>query len=286
MSRKASRTSSTALFYELSPEELQLQHKRADLARLRRTLLAHEQELAHLRAQLASFEARYIRQVGYLYRQLDEWQQRLDDLLISRMPIPSFEEMLERPVDPSPEPIAEFADSAKRHDSFELRGLFREVAKLIHPDFATNAHDALRRTQLMAEANDAYIRNDAALLRRMRHGHEPFSQPRSKQRIAMELKRVEQQLKWAQADIEAVTAETAALAQSELAVLRATALSEAERGRDHLVELAARVKGNIGMVMHQFEMESSPRPRKPPPIDPESLLTAETFSRRFGTGRR
>lgn len=50
--------------------------------------------------------------------------------------------------------------------SAELRTLYREVAKRIHPDLATDEADRLKREQLMAEANAAYQKGDAQSLRR------------------------------------------------------------------------------------------------------------------------
>ena len=75
---------SKAIFRATTPEEAELARQRCELAAVREVLGARERELEHLRDQLFSFEGRYIRQVGVLYRQLEEWEERIAELLVSR----------------------------------------------------------------------------------------------------------------------------------------------------------------------------------------------------------
>jgi len=64
----------------MKPEEEELLHKREELAALRATLAERELELVDLRSELAAFEGRYLRQVGTLYAELDEWKARISEL--------------------------------------------------------------------------------------------------------------------------------------------------------------------------------------------------------------
>jgi hypothetical protein len=272
---------STALFRRPQPEDLEITYRRAELAELRAALTAREQQLAHLRDQLHSFEGRYIRQVGVLYIQLDEWEQRLADLIASRDPAaPATDgywsaERLEEQAR-----LAEAATSEPEPDprpALDLQSLFREVAKRIHPDFADGPADELRRTRLMAEANEALRRGDAELLHRMIHSHDlrPHNET-----PAAELARLRSLIDQTQRDLCSLEVAFTALATSEMAQLRDTTVREALQGRDHLAEMAARVKGSIGVAMGRYEREASPN-RRPAPIDPESLLTAESKPARF-----
>jgi hypothetical protein len=63
---------STYLTRKQTPEERELEGKRARLAALEAELVQRELELATLRAELATFELRYLRTVGVLYAELDE----------------------------------------------------------------------------------------------------------------------------------------------------------------------------------------------------------------------
>jgi len=250
----------TAIFRRPTPEEAELLLRRAELASLRAALAGHEAELAHLRAQLASFKGRYIRQVGVLYIQLDEWEDRIAQL---NGTAPASTAPVEAPVQPTPEP---------EPIQLDLKALFREVAKRIHPDHARNPLDEQHRTYLMAQANDAYNRSDAAVLHRMLNGHDPATETTD---LAHTLAQIQQ----AMAGIAAIDAEIEALAQSEMAQLQARSILAATRGQDLLADLAFRVKGRISLAMRRYEFDQARIQRKQAPFDPSPLLSAETAER-------
>lgn len=282
---------STSIFRAQTPEETELAHKSRELAAVREVLAQRERELEHLRDQLFSFEGRYIRQVGVLYRQLEEWEERIAELLVSRESpedraaqlLKSQEESMAAEIDAM---VAESQGEAPQEPALDLKALFRELAKRIHPDFATDHHDERHRTRLMAQANEALRREDAAALQRMLNGHDPSIDLSNPAAVRAELKRVKKLIREVQQDTASAASEMDALAHSEMAKLRDSTTAAALHGRDLLAELAARVKGRIGMAMRRFEMESSPNRRPAPPIDPESLLSAETSPPRKPIGRR
>jgi hypothetical protein len=282
---------SKAIFRATTPEEIELARQRRELAAVREALAARERELGHLRDQLFSFEGRYIRQVGVLYRQLEEWEERIAELLVSRESPEDRAEKVHKAQEAAiaaeiDAMVAESKDDAQQEPALDLKALFRELAKRIHPDFATDHHDERHRTRLMAQANEALRREDAAALQRMLNGHDPSIDLSNPAAVKAELQRVRKLILEVQQDTAAAVSEKDALAQSEMAKLRDSTLAAALQGRDLLAELAARVKGRIGMAMRRFEMESSPNRRPAPPIDPESLLSAETAPPRKPIGRR
>ena len=65
---------------KLTPEEEELLRKREELTSVRAALAERELELADLRALLKSFEGRYLRQVGVLYAELDEWEAKIAEI--------------------------------------------------------------------------------------------------------------------------------------------------------------------------------------------------------------
>jgi hypothetical protein len=243
------------------PEDPELFRLRTLLATLRMALATREADLDHLRAQLNSFEGRYIRQVGVLYIQLDEWEDRIAELNNPTQPQPATPEP---ETTPEPEPAAP-----------DLKSLFREVAKRIHPDRARNAHDELHRTHLMAQANAAFLRSDTDLLQRMLNGYDPATDTGDDRTTAAQLQRLTNQIAQTQQDIATIDAELEALAASEMADLRNRTKIAAQQGRDLLAELAARVKGSIGIAMRRYELDLVRIRRKQPAFNPEPLLTAE-----------
>lgn len=253
-----------AIFRQPRPEEAELHRRRAELAILRAALAVREAELDHLRAQLNSFEGRYIRQVGVLYIQLDEWEDRIAELHNPTQP-----ELL----DPDPEP--ETPQPEPQHRLLDLKALFRAVAKRIHPDRARTAHDERHRTHLMAQANAAFLRDDAAMLDRMLHGYDPATDSGDDLTLAAQLQRITHQVAQSEQHLLALAAEIEALAHSEMADLRDRTARAATQGRDLLAELAARVKGSIGIAMRRYELDLARIRRKQPAFNPAPLLTAE-----------
>jgi hypothetical protein len=260
----AHRSKSATLFRQPRPEEAELFRRRAERTTLRAALATREAELDHLRAQLNSFEGRYIRQVGVLYIQLDEWEDRIAQL---HNPTPLQPEI------PEPETIAAEPDPAPA--TLDLKALFREVAKRIHPDLARTAHDEQHRTHLMAQANAALLREDAALLARMLNGYDPSTDSGDDTTLAAQLERLTNQIAQSKQDILTIEAEIEALAHSEMAQLQARTTRAAAQGRDLLAELAARVKGSIGIAMRRYDLDLARIRRKQPAFNPEPLLTAE-----------
>jgi hypothetical protein len=259
-------TQSTAIFRQPSPEELELRRRRAELAALRVTLADREATLAALRAQLFSFEGRYIRQVGLLYTQLDEWHARIAELNPSH-PIAQPPNTTADTPPPIPQP------------NLDLRALFRELAKRIHPDFAKDHHDERQRTHLMAQANDAYNRDDAAILQRMLNGYDPSLAPGTTT-IAAALSNTLTQISQTETDIAIIDTELETLAKSDMADLRHRTILAATNGRDLLAEIAAQVKGTIGLAMRRYELDLGRLKRKQSAFNPDPLLSAEAPSSR------
>ncbi len=268
-----------AIFRCPAPEEAELHYRRAELSTLRSTLADREAALAALRSQLHSFEARYIRQVGVLYVQLDEWHTRIAELEVAAESMHDTERLLREAhirealnnptLDDTPPTTYNVQPTTP-----DLRALFREVAKRLHPDFAADPNDERRRTHLMAQANDALLRKDADLLHRMLHGYDPSTGLGEPAPLA--LARTLEQIAKVHADILAVEATLRDLQNSEMADLhRRTALA-AQRGSDLLAEMAARVKGSIGIAMRRYELDLGRLRRKEAAFNPEPLLSAET----------
>jgi len=253
---------SRAIFRRPTPEEAELQLRHAEVIELRAQLATQETALAQLRSQLHHFEARYIRQVGVLYIQLDDWNDRITELNNPTLPPPPT-------IEPGPAATTTYNQEPTTDN---LKALFREVAKRIHPDFALDADDERRRTHLMAQANDALLRSDSELLRRMVHTHDL---PHDTATPTAKLDRARALIHQLRADLAKLNTELDALTQSEMTDLRRRTLLAAETGQDLLAELAAQVKGRIGLAMRRYELDLARIRRNQPAFNPDALLSAE-----------
>ena len=65
------------IILQQTPDDAALLDKREQLAAVRTMLAERESELAQIRAQLKTFEGRYLRQVGVLYAELDDLEARI-----------------------------------------------------------------------------------------------------------------------------------------------------------------------------------------------------------------
>ncbi len=156
-----------------SPDMRELSVKRAELDSLEVELAQSELELATLRGKLLAFERHYLRIVGVRQAELDEIEAQVWELLVKLRPEDS--EAGEQAKQTRTQAQESSKTTQSMRDMPEERGLFepsmdlkqtyREIAKLIHPDLATDEQERALRTVLMAEANLAYQNGDEAYLR-------------------------------------------------------------------------------------------------------------------------
>jgi hypothetical protein len=119
------------------PEERELENKKAELASLEVDLIQRELDLATLRAELASFDNEYLGTVGFLYAELDQIEAQIAEAEARRRPSdPGAQAEAARARTQAQESsqAANAIDELKSKPTESLKKLFREVAKLIHPD--------------------------------------------------------------------------------------------------------------------------------------------------------
>ncbi len=243
---------------KLTPEEDELLRKRRELASVRAALAERELELADLRAQLKSFEGRYLRQVGVLYAELDEWEAKIAEIEAKLNPSATANQRAQETRKRAEETHeATHGEASKARDfqpSAELKGLFREAAKRLHPDFAKDEADRLLRTRLMAQANDAYSRGDAEALQLIldEFGNSPESV--QGEGVGAELVRIIRQIHQAKTNIAAIEQELDRLRASEIAQLKHDTEVAQQEGRDLLAELAASVRERIAEAKTSHEI--------------------------------
>jgi hypothetical protein len=147
----------------LPQSENRFESRYAEFEALSKDLAERELELATLENRLSEFEKRYARTVGVLFAELDELEKEIAKELFRLNPTEEYRQGFQRAekkaksshdaVDPE-----RLAQNEKKPfaPSDELKNLFRRVAKMIHPDLATDERERAHRTSLMARANEAY----------------------------------------------------------------------------------------------------------------------------------
>lgn len=139
-----------------TPEEEECDRKVSELAVLENQLADAELELATLRGELKVFDGQYREMVAPLMAEMEEVREGAAE---ARARQRAEEEELA--ACSSATQRAEFCPPS------EMKTLFREVAKNIHPDLATSGDERLRRDEVMAQANAAYANGDRGQLRKL-----------------------------------------------------------------------------------------------------------------------
>lgn len=149
------------------PEEIELEQKQAELARLRSEHAASQHTLDKVKQEIRLFEKVYDQVLGQRIAELEKLEKQLRDLdgggknRSERKNAPSTEEWHGRlHAGDSLEEEEPAADMAKN----SIKALYREVAKAIHPDLAMDNEERVRRHELMAFANRAYADDDRRAL--------------------------------------------------------------------------------------------------------------------------
>jgi hypothetical protein len=116
--------------------------------RLRDRLAEIEMEHATLRSELSVFEAEYLRRVGVIDVQLQEVQAKL------------YARTGQAATTPPPPPRVDPAP-AVQVPSEDLKSLYRDAAKRMHPDLQRDAAGRLHAEAFMKRLNEAYAATDA-----------------------------------------------------------------------------------------------------------------------------
>jgi hypothetical protein len=249
------------IILQQTPEAAALLDKREQLAAVRVTLAERESELAQIRAQLKTFEGRYLRQVGVLYAALDDLEARIAerevDLYDSDSARRRAEESRQRAQETHDAAFGEAHEAEEFDPPPSLKTLFRDVAKRIHPDFARDDAEQKHFTLLMARANQAYSRGDTETLQRLLDDHREINASILGEGPAAELLRITRQILHAERDIAAIEAERHTLLASDIAQLHLDAAAAAREHRDFLIELATGLREQIADAQRRFELIDS-----------------------------
>jgi len=241
------------------PEEQELARKRKENAALESELADRELRSANLRAELGAFERQYLHHVGLRYAELDEYKAQIAERLAKEQPENERVQQAAREArgraDETKSAAGEKSPEAPNafQASPEMKRLFREVAKRIHPDLTSDRDDRAKRQQLMAEANQAYERGDEQELTRILTEYEHSPEAVKGEGAGAELVRVIRRISQARSRLSEIEAETQELLRSDLYQLKSR-VDEAQRhGRDVLQEMISKVDEQIAQAKRRIE---------------------------------
>ena len=243
----------------LKPEDQELARKLEEQAALEAELAERELRAANLRAELGAFERQYLHFVGSRYAELDEWQARLAELRAEERPGNERAKQAAGEARARAEETKSAAGekSSQEPHAFtatpEMKRLYREVAKRIHPDLTSDRKDRSKRQHLMAEANRAYERGDQERLVKILTEYEHSPEAVEGEGPGAELIRVIRRVSQARSRLAEIEAEMQELLRSDLHQLKLR-VDEAEKGgHDILKQMIAKVDQQIAAAQQALE---------------------------------
>ena len=205
-------------------------------------MLRREGELDALKVELQKLQSRYLGEIGSLYRELSELEDQIFEAEVRAGLRPPAVEQADNDSAGTADAERGFQCANRSQPSDELKRVFRDVAKSIHPDLAADGPEWNRRHSLMAEANRAYAERDEDRLRLILHAwqNDPDSisddEPdATTRRIAI----LEQQLV-------VIDAEFAELRKSAIYRLKTKIDSTRAEGWDLFAEMRLQVQSEVG----------------------------------------
>jgi len=246
-----------ALEWHPGPGAEELARRKAQLLVLVEELLGRERAIDAYRAELHDFETRYRKALGRRYARLDELADRLDaardEAAADDPPERDPEDTAERypgqglpgggqnwdwgEREPEPEPRPVIGEDAKR--------LFRQLARIIHPDLAGDPAERERRTNLMVAANLAYEQGDVAALERLLGDWERSPEAVTGGGALAELERTIRRIAQVQGRMDAIDEELAELEASAMGWLRRRTEKATREGWDLLAHMVKEIDRQI-----------------------------------------
>jgi hypothetical protein len=125
-----------------------------EIARVEALLVERNEELTTLQEELQTFRARYTQVIGSLLAELAEVERAIKEAEARMLGVEHDEE------EESYTASVDAPDESGMLAKTGLRKLFWSVARMFHPDHATDEEEAKRRHRIMAEASRAYQEGD------------------------------------------------------------------------------------------------------------------------------
>ena len=230
-----------------SPDET-LDALGARVTELDAALNERARELARTKSELGAFKARYRREVGELHEELEELERQIAELELG--------EINRRLADDEARGAqgeGAMADSAPKLTSDAVRRLFRDVARIIHPDLASDELTRDRRHALMIEANKAYALGDEERLRWILQAWERSPEAVQGSDEESTRLRLERRITQLEEQLEIFAGELNELKASSIWKLKAMVDESAGKGKDLVADTVRRLKRDILVARNRLD---------------------------------
>ena len=261
-----------------SPEEIELAKKRRELADLLEDQSRIERELAAIKAEIRAFEHAYEQMLGGRIAELEQLEWQISGLLGTgegeeehhkyfyttehESTAASFTRTTLLDDDPDTTTILE---------EKSLKALYREVAKSIHPDLASDDHERFRRQELMAIANLAYQEGDRIQLQKILREWQLGPKTAKGLDIGAELIRLIRQIAYARQHIKDLNKRIDELHHSDIYRFKQRVDDGLLDGIDLLAEMAATVDLDIAKARKRLTLlngeQEAPEERHAPQLE-------------------
>ena len=246
--------SKTSVELPQKPEEQELARKLQEQAEIESDLADRELQCASLRAELGAFERQFLHFVGSRYAELDELKAQIAERIAQEQPENANCQVAaqEARAKSNESKSAAGEKSPGKPKAFQpsqnMKQLYREVARRIHPDLTSDRDDRVKRQQLMADANEAYERGDGEDLARILAEYEHRPEAIVGDDAGAELIRAIRKISRAKNRVAEIETEIQELMRSDLYHLKVRVDQAEQHGHDMLREMTEKVEKQIAQA--------------------------------------
>ena len=250
---------SLALVLYQPPPTRELASRLAALAELRAEFARLEAAYNAEKARIREFEKRWKPAVGKRYAEIDSVRERMERLR-RLMKLARAGRLDEAPKEAPPLEGAPSGSNGRPAD--DLRTLFRNLARRVHPDLADDFDERRRRHEFMSEATRAYRARDPRRLQWLLERWLATADPPRGRGVDAKLARTNQEVAWERYRIQELHHETAALGASMSAEIMRQCEAATREGRNFVAEMRnealselVRVKAEMKTLEEQLDEE-------------------------------
>ncbi len=244
-----------------TPEKRELKIKKEALKSLEQELADKELLLSTMKGELHLFRDHYKRVVGAKCAELDDIKAKVLELSCQLNPDSDIfkvrAEFARRQAQKSSFDMGEEEKVREPEETFftpsdEIKKLYRETARKIHPDLSENPEEREKRHSLMARLNEAYDQMDSEKIRAILQKWEDDLEPEDDLSTGMRLAKVLRQIARIKKRLAEIDDEWEDLKNSEMFRLKESMENSPNKGVDFLQDLADDIDAQINMVRNKF----------------------------------